>query len=440
VQGASIQAYSGVRSLRKGQPLNFDFELLVTPVKRIGREIQYNDRYFHDGGRQVCDGFIARAQKGGANIINIHHGKDLNPFINYPHAGENVPHLAKFAAGAHAQSIRTKVYYTTRELTVNTPEIWGMRSLGGEIIYPGPGAQAKTVINPNGPHPWLVEHFKEGFIPAWKHSFDQGPYKGRVDLSVITTPDSRLNNFYLEGLDWMCKNLQIDGMYIDDSALDRVTMKRARKILDRNRPAARIDLHTWNHFNKLAGWACCLNLYMDLLPYFDLLWIGEGRSYDQSPDYWLVEISGIPFGVTSQMLEGGGNPWRGMVFGMTNRLGWAGPTPEHIWRFWDEHQFVGREMIGFWDANCPAKTDTPNLGATVFRGETDAVVAVANWTDRPVEGKIVVDWRTLGLNADACTAVAPAIEDFQEGGVIDLAEPLHIEGRKGIVFVLRPAP
>ncbi|MEN6426660.1 MAG: glycoside hydrolase domain-containing protein [Phycisphaerales bacterium] len=439
-QGTSVKAYSGARSLRKGQTLNFDFELLVTPVKLIDREVQYNDRYFHDAGSQICDDFIARAQKSGANIINIHHGKDLNPFINYPYVGENVPHLAKFVADAHAQDIRTKVYYTTRELTVNTPEIWAMRSLDGEVIYPGPGKDAKTVINPNGPHPWLAEHFKEGFIPAWKHSFDQGPYKGRTDLSVITTPDSRLNNFYLEGLDWMCKNIGIDGMYIDDSALDRTTMKRARKILDRNRPAARIDLHTWNHFNNLAGWACCLNLYMDLLPYFDQLWIGEGRSYDLSPDYWLVEISGIPFGVTSQMLEGGGNPWRGMVFGMTNRLGWGGPTPEHIWRFWDEYRFVGREMIGFWDANCPVKTDTPSLGATVFRGEKDAIVALANWTDKPVEGRIAVDWQALGMKADACTAMAPAITDSQEGGVLDLAQAVPIEGKKGIVVVLRPAP
>lgn len=437
-EGALIKAYCGARSLRKGQELNFDFELLITPVKRINKAVQYNDRYYHNAGSQISTGFISQAQKSGANIINIHHRKDLNPFINYPYLAENVPHLKKFVADAHAQGIRTKVYYTTRELTVNTPEIWAMRSLNGEIIFPGPGKDAKTVINPNGPHPWLTENFKEDFIPAWKCAFNQGPYKGRQDLSVITTPDSRLNNFYLEGLNWMCKNIEIDGMYIDDSALDRVTMKRARKILDRHRPAARIDLHTWNHFNNMAGWACCLNLYMDLLPYFDQLWIGEGRSYDRSPDYWLVEISGIPFGLTSQMLQGGGNPYRGMVFGMTNRLGWHGPTPEHIWRFWDEYHFVSRDMIGFWDADCPVKTSTPDLGATVFRGKKDTVVALANWTDKPVEGKIEIDWQTLGLDAKTCTAIVPSITNFQEGETVDLANPIHIEGKKGMVLVLQP--
>jgi len=435
--GALIKAYSGTRELRKGQTLNFDFDLLITPVKLIDKEIQYHDRYYHNAGSQISAGFIGQAAKSGANIINIHHRKDLNPFINYPYLAENVPGLKRFVEEARSKGIRTKVYYTTRELTVNTPEIWAMRSLNGEVIFPGPGKDAKTVINPKGPHPWLIENFKEDFIPAWKCAFNEGPYKGRQDLSVITTPDSRLNNFYLEGLDWMCKNIGIDGMYIDDSALDRVTLKRARKILDRNRPTARIDLHTWNHFNNMAGWACCLNLYMDLLPYYDLLWIGEGRSYDRSSDYWLVEISGIPFGLTSQMLQGGGNPYRGMVFGITNRLGWHGPTPEHIWNFWDEYRFVERDMIGFWDPICPVKTNTADMGATVFRGTRDTVIALANWTDKPIAGKIAIDWQALGIDADKYEASRPAIVKFQDEGPIDLDTPIRIEGKKGCVIVLK---
>jgi len=60
---------------------------------------------------------------------------------------------------------------------------------------------------------------------------------------------------------------------------------RARKIIDKSCPEGRMDLHSWNHFNKLAGFTNCLNLYMDLLPYFDQVWIGEGRDYNRMPDY-----------------------------------------------------------------------------------------------------------------------------------------------------------
>ena len=64
--------------------------------------------------------------------------------------------------------------------------------------------------------------------------------------------------------------------------------------------------------------------FCDILPYFDRIWLGEGSSYnDTPPDFWLVEMSGIPFGVMGEMLQDSGNPWLGMVYGMTQRLGTA---------------------------------------------------------------------------------------------------------------------
>lgn len=434
-KGALIKAYSGKRILQKGNTLNFDFELLVTPVKLINKDIQYNDRYYHSNN-DVSSNFIASAEKSGANIINIHHKKDINPFINYPYLPENLPDLNKFITESHSKNIRTKLYYTTRELTVNTPEIWAMRSLNGEVIFPGPGKDAKTVINKEGPHPWLTENFKEDFIPAWKCTFNEGKYKGRQDLSVLTTPDSRLNNFYLAGLDWMCKNMKIDGVYIDDSALDRVTMKRSRKILDNNRPNARIDMHTWNHFNGMAGFACCLNLYMDLLPYYDQLWIGEGRSYDKSPDYWLIETAGIPYGLTSQMLQGGGNPWRGMIFGMTNRLGWYGPSPEYLWEFWDKYNFQEKDMIGFWDENCPVKTSNSEIIATIYKGQKQSVIALANWTKKKQSGKVIIDWKSLGLDESQIKVTIPEIINFQKKKQFSVSNKIDVRGGEGYLIVI----
>lgn len=434
-KGAVIKAYSGDRNMKKGESLNYDFELLITPLKLINRDIQYNDRYYHSN-RDVSTSFIPNAHKSGANIINIHHKKDINPFINYPYLPENVPSLTKFVNDAHKKGIRTKVYYTTRELTVNTPEIWAMRSLGDEVIFPGPGKDAKTVVNRKGPHPWLVKNFKDNFIPAWKCTFREGPYKGRQDLSVITTPDSRLNNFYLAGLDWMCKYMNIDGIYIDDSALDRVTLKRAKKILERNRPNARIDMHTWNHFNGMAGHACCLNLYMDLLPYYDHLWIGEGRSYDKSTDYWLVETSGIPFGLTSQMLQHGGNRWRGMIFGITNRLGWYGPTPEYIWNFWDKYNIQDKTMTGFWNDECPVTTNNKDMIATVYKGKDSAIISVANWTKKPISGKLNIDFKSLGLDESKVKMVMPAIKEFQDEKPYKTTDTIDIEGGKGFLIVV----
>ena len=83
-----------------------------------------------------------------------------------------------------------------------------------------------------------------------------------MDISVITTPDSRWNNYYLEGLDWMIKNLGLDGVYIDDSALDHQTLQRARRIMDADGKRRLIDIHSWNHMNQWAGYANSLHLYL----------------------------------------------------------------------------------------------------------------------------------------------------------------------------------
>ncbi|MBS1606278.1 MAG: hypothetical protein JST42_26705 [Bacteroidetes bacterium] len=435
--GAMIRAFSGKRMLKKDSTYHFIFELLVTPLKLIDRNIQYGDRYFHSD-IDTSTNFIAIAKEHGANVVVVHHKKDIYPYIDYPFSPENVDSLKAFIDRAHEAGLKTKIYYTTRELSVKTPEIWALRSLNNEIIFPGPGIAARTLVNPNGGHPWFAANFKKDFIPGWVATFQHGRFKGKQDLAILTRPDSRMNNFYLGGLDWMCKNLKIDGLYLDDLALDRETLRRARKILDRQRPWARIDLHTWNHYNQYGKWANSLYLYMDLLPYMDQLWIGEARDYDKPADYWLIEVSGIPFGLTSQMLNKGGNAWRGMVFGITDRFGWyRSITPEYIWKFWDEYDFRHRRLIGFWDKDNPVRTDNPNAVASIFQGASGTIIAVANWTDTVQTCRIEINWKKLGLDPHAVTATIPYLKDFQEQQAVDLGKPLELPPARGYMIVLK---
>ncbi|MNK04172.1 hypothetical protein D3C87_220310 [compost metagenome] len=432
-----IKAYSGQRTLKKGETYQFDAEFLVTPFKLINKDIQFNDRYYHSD-IDTTSNTIKLAEQHGANIINVHHKKDIYPFLDYPFANDNVPDLKAFIDSAHTKGIKTKIYYTTREISVNAPELWAMRALGDEIIYPGPGMATRTLVNPNGVHPWLGQNLKKDFIPGWVATFTSGKYKGRQDLAVLTRPDSRLNNFFLGGLEWMCKELNIDGIYMDDLALDRETMQRTRKILERDRPGAKIDMHTWNHFNKYAKWASSLNLYMDMLPYIDHLWVGEARDYDRSSDYWLIEVSGVPFGLSSQMLNKGENPWRGMVFGITNRLGWfKAKTPEHIWKFWDDYHIEKKQMIGFWNNETPVKTNNNKTEVTIFKGKDEVIIALANWTAEIQKCKLNIDWKAMGFSENEVAAEIPEIIEFQSAQKIDLKKEITLEGGKGFLIVLK---
>jgi hypothetical protein len=274
------------------------------------------------------------------------------------------------------------------------------------------------------------------FIPAWVAHFTKGKYAGMQDLSIITTPDSRLNNFYIGGLAWMARHLAIDGIYIDDCSLDRTTMRRVRKILDDHNPAVNIDMHSWNHFTESAGFASCLNLYMDLLPYIDQVWIGEARDYDTPPDYWLVEISGIPFGLPGQMLQDGGNPWRGMVYGITNRAGWTGTPPDHIWQFWDKYGMKNKTMTGYWDPAVPVKADNDAVKVTVYGEATSAIVAVGNFSNTDQDCALTIDYKKLGFDEAKYAVSIPAIENFQAVQSTTLGH-LKIPAKKGLLILIK---
>ncbi|MEN6455243.1 MAG: glycoside hydrolase domain-containing protein, partial [Prolixibacteraceae bacterium] len=159
--------------------------------------------------------------------------------------------------------------------------------------------------------------------------------------------------------------------------------------------------------------------------------------YNRKPDHWLVEVSGIPFGLSGQMLEGGGNPWRGMVYGITNRAGWTKNKPDYLWKFFDDYHFEQREMIGYWEKDCPVKTNNPELVVSVFKGSDDLVLAVGNWSGKNQTGSLLINWKNLGIKEGNAVFITPAVKDFQEEAEMNPASPIEIEGGKGIIVILK---
>ena len=430
-----LKAYSGARQVKAGEKLHFNFDLLITPVKPIDYAGHWRNRYYHNNNGSTWKKWIKDAEKGGANIINIHHGNDLNPYINYPFQPETEKDLQEYVSAVHEKGMKAKIYYTVRELSNHVAELWALRSLGDEILAGGSGNQEKTVINPQGAAPWLQQHLRTNYVPAWRHNFSGGKYKGHVDAAIVTSGMSRWHNYYLQGLKWLTEKVKIDGIYIDDVAYDRIVMQRVRKILDKNRPGSLIDVHSWNHFNNLAGWANCANLYMEHFPYIDSIWFGEGFNYNESPDYWLIEMSGLPFGLMGEMLQGGGNPWRGMVYGMTARLPWSG-DPTEIWKFWDDFGIDQAKMIGYWVSDCPVRTDNPNVLATVYQREGKTLVAVASWAKEAVQFKLQIDWEALGLDEQKAKLTVPKIKKFQDKAKYSAADSIEVAPGKGYLIVI----
>lgn len=406
-----VSCYSGERGLIRGDTLDFQVNFLFTPFKPIFPDKQWATRFFHSF--KPVDTIAAY----GANTINIHHANAVNPWINYPFLSQDI--MKKYIEDAHTRGFKVKIYNTVRELSNHAPEVFAIRSFGHEIFGPGPG---------NGFN-WLQEHLGEDYIPAWF-------VPDLKDAAIVNSGMSRWHNYYIEGMEWLTREMKIDGLYLDDVAFDRTTMKRLRKVLDKNREGALIDLHSANQYNVRDGFTNSANLYMEHFPYLDRLWFGEYFDRNLSPDFWLVEMSGIPFGLMGEMLQDGGNQYRGLIYGMTSRAPWSG-DPRNIWKLWDDFGLNGADFIGYWAKDCPVATGDEMIKATVYRKQGSTLIALASWAGEKRSLSLTIDWKSLGLDPLNTVIRVPEIEGFQRK-VDNIRNPvnINIEPEKGLVLIL----
>jgi hypothetical protein len=216
-------------------------------------------------------------------------------------------------------------------------------------------------------------------------------------------------------------------------------MKRIKRVLTRDGHPGIIDLHSANQFNKNDGFNNSAMLYMEHFPYLNRLWFGEYFDYENnSPDFFLTEVSGIPFGLMGEMLEKGGNPWRGMIYGMTNRMPWSdNADPRPIWKAWDDFGMQGTEMIGYWSPNCPVRTSDPNVLATVYAKKGTAMIAVASWAETDTSVDLNIDWERIGIDPKTAVIDAPAIENFQTAHRYRVGEKIAIPKNKGMLLIVK---
>lgn len=436
--GASVSAslFSGTMELAEKSEYDFSFEFLVTPFHPTSQEMFFKEHFYQpymhamkiDGGDPLEQVDFDALRGDGVTCINIHHAVNMNPVINYPFTNVSLPQLVRFVNKAHENGFKVICYYTIRELTIHAPEFWTFRSMGDEIFYPGLGENSRPCTNPAGPNKWLCEHLKTNFLPAWAEVVKNGPIAGTLDLSLETTPGGRLENFYLEGLRYLLERCPLDGIYLDDTSLSVEGFRRLWRIFFKIRNCAPIiDFHAWNPFpfdrTLECGNVSVAYREMEKLPYYTDLWLGENFDYEKaSAEYYLTEISGIPYGLSSEMLYAGGNPWRGILFGMTSRYGWAG-DPRNLWSFFEKFGTDGLKIETDFEKSI-FDFGNPLVRASRFtNSQGKELIAVASWCQE----------KTVIHLPIAC--FLPEIPDFQNNAMYEAGDSIELDPGKGIILV-----
>ncbi|HEX3383725.1 MAG TPA: glycoside hydrolase domain-containing protein, partial [Mucilaginibacter sp.] len=144
-----VNNYSGARTMKKGEVLYYNFNLLITPFHVINTDFQWSTRFFH----KYAD--LDSIKATGATVVNIHHGTPINPYINYPFIEHDA--MKAYINRAHQLGLKVKIYNTIRELSNRCYELYALRSLGNEVYSDGKG----------GGYSWLQEHIGDDYIAAW---------------------------------------------------------------------------------------------------------------------------------------------------------------------------------------------------------------------------------------------------------------------------------
>lgn len=404
--------YSGPRSLAAGDTLHFTVRFLVTPFRALDTRSHFATRFVH----QYVP--VDTVKAWGGTVVNIHHANAINPYINYPFYA--LEEQKAYIDEAHVKGVKVKLYNTIRELTYRAHELFALRSLGDEILNGGEG----------GGHPWLQEHLGSDYHSAW-HAYTVD------DAAILDKGTSRWTNYYVEGLKWLAEYQQIDGLYLDDIAFSRETVKRIVNVLHEHRDEVVIDLHSANQYNVRDGWTNSAFLYMEHFPYVSRLWFGEYFDYSSDPDFWLTEVSGIPFGLMGEMLQDGGHPYRGLLHGMTSRK-YGDTDPRPVWAMMTDFGIEDSRMLGYWLDPPPVTVDNPLVRATVYvRPDGAALVVLASWADTDQTVHLSFDERVA---ADPAGFVlrAPAVAGLQAEARYEPGDALGIPANQGLFLLLEP--
>lgn len=406
--------------IEPGKPCTVSWRLLITPFKPISPN-HWRTRI----GEPLAPPENLQAL---ATIQHIHHGRPENPWINYPFLyTDKLQDLQQ--AITDRGGLGVQLYYTVRELSVRCCELWALRSLGDEV-FSGADApfRANIRLDQGTGFPWLREHLITGYHKAWR---TWGTYD--TDAALSQRGLSRWHNYYIEGLDWLLRNRCFYSLYLDGIGYDREIMKRVARVMSRYNPEYRIEHH---QCTNPEGTNSVINQNLEHMPYVTELWYGESFNYNKPPDYWLVDISGLPFGVTGEMLDNTGtvNMYRGMIYGLTGRIGGR----ENIWKLWDDFGIAEAEMLGYWNRQCPARTNCADVPVTVFRKPDRSLIILASWSRKPETVTMEVDWQALGLRPETSILRAPEVGQWQQAAIFAPGAPFTLPVGKGMFLIAEP--
>jgi len=75
---------------------------------------------------------------------------------------------------------------------------------------------------------------------------------------------------------------------------------------------------------------------------------------------------------------------------------------------------------------------------SIYRRNGKALIAIANFGEKPAQCRLTIDWARLGLDPDKVQFTAPEIANYQKAHRFVVGEPVPIDAKKGWLIEVWP--
>ena len=174
---------------------------------------------------------------------------------------------------------------------------------------------------------------------------------------------------------------------------------------------------------------------MEHLPFVTQLMFGECFWYDGPEGYWMTNLAGLPFGIDNQFypVPGPDYPFRAMLYASSPNVGQSAKDIRALWDRWGINEQT--RTLGYWDEDCPVRTNARDVFASVYTNEGKALICIASWARETTPVTLAVDWQALGMDPERVRISVPDIGSVQKPQEsIDITQPVVVEPGKGVVI------
>ncbi len=425
--GAELTAYTGRVIIPAKKSIQFDFHVHLTPFKPINLRKSLSLRVGRDQIANNYSKMIERAKKDRVTYLNITYGGELNPYLNYPFP--YIKALASLSKEAHEKGLGLSISYNLRDISVQNREIYAYKALGDELIL--------RLKDSSFADPRLSEELGRDVLLAKVVRYTSGKRKGFSDFAVVTAPSSRMDNYYIEGLDYLIKNADINAVSLRDANLNRTTIERIKKIIGRRKGIPGIiEMQISDQFNENSGYSNSLNYYTDVLPFLDKVWLDRSfEAMKEDPEVLLIEASGLPYGLAvvgrekdsiSKCLLYACLPKYGLEYEVSDALG-------DMYSHLDNFQVQNAIFRGYWDEQNPFKTDKAEVLCSTYQNGENMIAVFYNFAEKPVDFEIGVE-NKLGYTTVGKKIRSLEIAGMQKSKKINLGKQFRLNGHSGLII------